>query len=78
MLFVVDASVGLTDDDQVIANWIRRTATEVLVVANKSDNERREAEMWEFMSLGLAALVVRLVGDHEHLVVERRIQLAIS
>ena len=49
VLFVVDASVGMTDDDQVIANWIRRTRTEVLVVANKSDNERREAEMWEFM-----------------------------
>ena len=25
VLFVVDASVGLTDDDQTIANWIRRT-----------------------------------------------------
>ena len=27
VLFVVDASVGLTDDDQTIANWIRRTKT---------------------------------------------------
>ena len=29
VLFVVDASVGLTDDDQTIANWIRRTKTPV-------------------------------------------------
>ncbi len=69
VLFVVDASVGLTDDDQTIANWIRRTKTEVIVVANKSDNERRETEMWEFMSLGLgepvpvSALHGRRAGD---------------
>ncbi len=69
VLFVVDASVGLTDDDQTIANWIRRTATPVIVVANKSDNERRENEMWEFMSLGLgepvpvSALHGRRAGD---------------
>ncbi len=69
VLFVVDASVGLTDDDQQIANWIRRSKTEVIVVANKSDNERREAEMWEFMSLGIgepvpvSALHGRRAGD---------------
>jgi GTPase len=69
VLFVVDASVGLTDDDQNIANWIRRSNTHVIVVANKSDNERREAEMWEFMSLGIgepvpiSALHGRRAGD---------------
>ena len=77
VLFVVDASVGLTDDDQTIANWIRRSGTEVLVVANKSDNERREAEMWEFMSLGIgepipvSALHGRRAGDLLDVVVER-------
>ncbi len=69
VLFVVDASVGLTDDDSNIANWIRRSGTHVIVVANKSDNERREAEMWEFMSLGIgepvpvSALHGRRAGD---------------
>jgi GTP-binding protein len=69
VLFVVDASVGLTDDDSNIANWIRRSGTHVIVVANKSDNERREAEMWEFMSLGMgepvpvSALHGRRAGD---------------
>jgi GTP-binding protein len=76
VLFVVDASVGMTDDDQAIANWIRRTATDVIVVANKSDNERREAEMWEFMGLGLgepipvSALHGRRAGDLLDVVVE--------
>lgn len=77
VLFVVDASVGLTDDDQQIANWIRRSGTEVIVVANKSDNERREAEMWEFMSLGIgdpvpvSALHGRRAGDLLDVVLER-------
>ncbi len=77
VLFVVDASVGLTDDDQQIANWIRRSKTEVVVVANKSDNERREAEMWEFMSLGMgepvpvSALHGRRAGDLLDVVLDR-------
>jgi GTP-binding protein len=77
VLFVVDASVGLTDDDQNIANWIRRSKTEVIVVANKADNERRETEMWEFMSLGIgepvpvSALHGRRAGDLLDIVLER-------
>lgn len=77
VLFVVDASVGLTDDDQQIANWIRRSGTEVVVVANKSDNERREAEMWEFMGLGIgepvpvSALHGRRAGDLLDVVLSR-------
>lgn len=77
VLFVVDASVGLTDDDQQIANWIRRSGTEVIVVANKADNERRENEMWEFMSLGIgepvpvSALHGRRAGDLLDIVLDR-------
>ncbi|NND75265.1 MAG: ribosome biogenesis GTPase Der [Ilumatobacter sp.] len=69
VLFVVDASVGLTDDDQLIANWVRRTGTEVIVVANKADNDRRETEMWEYLGMGLgdpvpvSALHGRRAGD---------------
>jgi GTPase len=77
VLFVVDASVGLTDDDQNIANWIRRSRTEVVVVANKADTERRENEMWEFMSLGIgepvpvSALHGRRAGDLLDIVIEK-------
>ncbi|MGA9275618.1 ribosome biogenesis GTPase Der [Ilumatobacter sp.] len=69
VMFVVDASVGLTDDDSMIANWLRRTRRDVMVIANKADNDRREADRWEFMSLGLgdpipvSALHGRRAGD---------------
>jgi GTP-binding protein len=69
VLFVVDASVGMTDDDESIARWLRRTAVPVLLVANKADNDRREMERWEFLSLGLgdpvpvSALHGRRAGD---------------
>jgi GTP-binding protein len=77
VLLLVDASVGLTEDDQVIANWLRKTTTHVLVVANKADNERRETEMWEFLGLGLgdpipvSALHGRRAGDLLDVVIER-------
>jgi GTP-binding protein len=69
VLFMVDASVGLTDDDERVAHWLRTANVAVLVVANKSDNDRRELERWEFISLGLgdpvpvSALHGRRAGD---------------
>ncbi|MFM2182083.1 MAG: GTP-binding protein EngA [Actinomycetota bacterium] len=69
VLFVVDASVGLTDDDQAVAQWLRKMRIPVLVVANKADNDRRENDRWEFMALGLgepvpvSALHGRRAGD---------------
>lgn len=77
VLFVCDASVGLTDDDQAIANWVRRSGRDVIVVANKADNERREADRWEFLSLGLgdpvpvSALHGRRAGDLLDVVISR-------
>ncbi|MEM9039056.1 MAG: ribosome biogenesis GTPase Der [Actinomycetota bacterium] len=77
VLLVVDAAVGMTDDDQSIANWLRRTDRDVMVVANKADNERRETDMWEFLALGLgdpvpvSALHGRRAGDLLDGVVER-------
>ncbi|MEY4632677.1 MAG: GTP-binding protein EngA [Actinomycetota bacterium] len=69
VLFMVDASVGVTDEDELIAAWLRRTKVPVLLVANKSDNDRREQERWQFMSLGfgepqsVSALHGRRSGD---------------
>jgi GTPase len=69
VLFMVDASVGVTDDDELIAAWLRRTKVPVLLVANKTDNDRREQEKWEFLSLGfgephsVSALHGRRSGD---------------
>ncbi len=77
VLFVVDGSVGVTDEDEAIADWLRRGVHEVVVVANKADNDRREDERWEFLSLGLgepypvSALHGRRAGDLLDVVVDR-------
>jgi GTP-binding protein len=52
-LFVVDVTVGITAEDEEVANWLRRRKTPVVVIANKVDGENREREIWEFLSLGL-------------------------
>ena len=69
ILFVVDASVGVTDVDSTISVWLRRTNRPILVVTNKADNDRRESDRWEFLALGLgdplavSALHGRRAGD---------------
>jgi GTPase len=69
VLLVVDAAIGMTDDDEAIAAWLRRDEHSVIVVANKADNDRREDERWEFLALGLgepypiSALHGRRAGD---------------
>lgn len=69
VLFMVDASIGVTDDDERIASWLRRVEAPVLLVANKADNDKREQERWEFLSLGVgeahtvSALHGRRSGD---------------
>ena len=77
VLFVVDASVGVTDGDESVANWLRRLDRPVLLVANKADNDRRETDRWEFLALGLgdplpvSALHGRRAGDLLDEVIDR-------
>ena len=69
VLFVVDAANGLLDSDDDMAQWLRRASSPVLLVVNKADNDRRDLERWEFLSLGLgdpvpvSALHGRRAGD---------------
>ena len=69
VLFVVDATTGVTEDDESLARWLRRIKAPVLLVANKADNDRRENERWEFLALGagephpISALHGRRAGD---------------
>ena len=69
ILFVVDASVGATGDDQTVARLIARTGRPVLLVANKVDDLVHEAAIWELMTLGagepfpVSALHGRGTGD---------------
>lgn len=69
VMFVVDSATGITDDDVVIGTWLRKTKRPIIVVTNKADNDRREGDRWEFLSLGLgdpfpvSALHGRRAGD---------------
>jgi len=53
VLFVVDATVGATDDDEAAVRMLRRGGKPVILVANKVDNARQEAESATLWSLGL-------------------------
>ncbi|WP_019925002.1 ribosome biogenesis GTPase Der [Nocardia sp. BMG111209] len=53
ILLVVDATVGATSTDEAVAKTLRRAQTPVILVANKVDGERLEAEAAVLWSLGL-------------------------
>ena len=53
ILFVVDASDGLTAADEEIATMLRRASQPVLLVANKSDVSRARDRIPEFYGLGM-------------------------
>ncbi len=53
VLFVVDVTVGMLDDDERYAKVIRRAGVPAIVVANKVDSEKREPEVAALWNLGL-------------------------
>ncbi|MBT3247290.1 MAG: ribosome biogenesis GTPase Der [Actinobacteria bacterium] len=69
ILFVVDSTVGITDDDAKVAALLRQRTEQVILVANKVDDRNHESAVWELMSLGLgepasiSALHGRGTGD---------------
>ncbi len=69
VLFVVDASVPVTEEDHAAAKAVRRGGAPVLLVANKVDGPSREAGIWSYVSLGIgdpwpvSALHGRGTGD---------------
>ncbi|MFL5643482.1 MAG: ribosome biogenesis GTPase Der [Chloroflexota bacterium] len=52
IVFVVDATTGLTPADLEAARILRRAKAPVIVAVNKADNEKRELEGAEFHQLG--------------------------
>src|SRR5258708_989912 len=76
VLFVVDATVGVTDADAAVAAVLRRSGKPVVVAANKVDDVRAESEVAALWSLGLgepapvSALHGRGSGDLLDLILE--------
>jgi len=52
LIFMVDASTGITTLDEAMADVLRRTTKPVLLAVNKVDNSDRLLEAAEFYSLG--------------------------
>lgn len=69
VLFVVDAAVGITEEDDQAVKKVRRLGVPVLLVANKIDDSRHEENLWDLVSLGLgpahpvSSLHGRGIGD---------------
>jgi len=53
ILFMVDVAHGLTDLDQQISRWLRRTDKPIILVSNKADNFAMHAQSAEFYALGM-------------------------
>jgi GTPase len=53
VLFVVDATVGITDADEAVVRVLRKSMKPVVLAANKVDDQRAEAESYGLWNLGL-------------------------
>jgi GTP-binding protein len=53
VVLVVDAASGITEEDAQLARRLRRATAPVLVVVNKADSPREEADVPVFHALGL-------------------------
>jgi GTP-binding protein len=69
VVLVVDVTTGVTDEDARVARLLQQGPAQVIVVVNKVDDERREADVWDFARLGLgvpmpvSAIHGRLSGE---------------
>jgi len=57
ILFMVDAKTGTTDIDMQIAKILYPHRDKVLLTANKTDNEKDELEIFDFLQLGFGDAV---------------------
>jgi GTPase len=57
VLFMVDASEGITPLDEEFTRFIRKSKKPIFIVANKSDSSRKIEDATEFYALGLDAEV---------------------
>jgi GTP-binding protein len=65
VLFVVDAQSGVTPGDEEVADLLRKSGREVILIANKVDDPTRTDQIHEFHRLGLGE-PVPISGLHGH------------
>lgn len=62
-LFMIDARVGVTPQDEEIARWLRSEATPVILAANKAEGKSGETGILEAYALGLGEAIA-LSAEH--------------
>lgn len=53
IIFVVDGTVGVTDEDEEVARVVRKSNKPVFLCVNKLDNPEKDLEAWGYYSLGV-------------------------
>ena len=53
IVFVVDGTCGITDEDEEVARVVRKADKPVFLIVNKQDNPDSESDLWPFYSLGV-------------------------
>ena len=82
ILFIVDGVEQLIPIDKEVGALLRESAKDVILVANKIDNEKREQNVFEFYSLGfgepfpISALNGRRIGDLLDIILEHMLKEA--
>ncbi len=57
IVFVVDARVGMTSEDQEIAKILHQSKKPIIVAVNKADSPKQEMDIYEFFNLGLGEVI---------------------
>ena len=66
IVFVVDGSTGVTDEDEEVARIVRKSTKPVFLVVNKKDNPATEQDgLWDFYALGCGE-PLPLSASHGH------------
>ena len=64
ILFVCDARTGITNEDQEVANILRRSQKPIVLVVNKADSPKQEMGIFEFYNLGIGVPVPISAANH--------------
>lgn len=52
ILFVTDAQVGITEEDLILARWLRKTPKKIALIANKSESSNTAVFIQDYFRLG--------------------------
>ena len=63
VVFVTDGKVGLTQNDFIIRDMLKKSGKDIIVAVNKIDNNNREDNIYEFYELGFEK-ILSVSGEH--------------